>query len=338
MLIYSGRYKFFIIIFSVLTLAYWSSIAPVFAAKPVKPPIDDFYKDRYIVAEFKALTQADDGSVTLEKVADIWGYAKEKEILKFPKRESVVVEVGETYIVVFSYLRKHPIYRDVIEENPDGPTIIQGLAGAAIYQSDEALKLLFKTAEKAHAVGKIDNTEQVIDALLTLLANEANSRERRLASFQFMLSDQLHTQLSAKQAKTYQALLQSQKLPSLEQQLLLSAARAMPLAQRKNWLVNLCRQTIDREGVEYDLVSYVPLKIKTCVRIISDEVAAEDADRLTALLYSNAPGVSKAALQALVSWNEQRALEIFRDVLDGNQSVHSETQRVLLTKFTNQIL
>jgi hypothetical protein len=315
-----------------LLLLTLSSFIPVFGAKPVKPPIEDFYKDRYIIAEFKAQSQSDDGLVTLKKVADIWGRAKTTETLKFPRRETVSIQVGETYIAVFSYLRKHPLYRDVIEENPDGPTIVHGLAGAAIYRSDDALKYLFKAAEKSHSANEIDDPEQTIDAILALLLDEGKPRERRLASFQFMLSNQLHDQFNAKQAKAYQGLLKSQKLPNLEQELLLTAARGMPLAQRETWLVNLCRQTVDSAGVEYDLISLVPLKVRTCVRIIGDEVEAKDADRLTALLYSNAPGVSKAALRALVSWDEQKALEIFREVLDGNPAVHKETQRVLLTQ------
>ena len=309
-----------------------TSLPPAFAAKPVKPPIDDFYKDRYVIAEFKAKAQSDDGLITLEKVSDIWGRAKTTEVLKLPKRESVPVQVGEKYIVVFSYLRKHPIYRDVIEENPEGPTIVHGLAGAAIYRSDVALKYLFNVAEKAHVTNQVDDAGQVIDAILTLLIDDEKPRERRLAAFQFMLSNDLHKQLNTKQTKAYRNLLKSQELPDLEQELLLTAARAMPMKQRKKWLVNLCRKTVDSAGVEFDLLSLVPLKVRTCVRIIGDEVEDKDVDRLTALLYSNAPGVSKASLRTLVSWNEEQALEIFRQVLDSNQPVHTETRRVLLTK------
>ncbi len=320
-------FKFIIFIIFVYTL-----LPSAFAAKPVKPPIDDFYKDRYVITEFKVKAQSGDGILTLEKVLDIWGKAKPVEELKLPKRKSIPVQVGEKYIVVFSYLRKHPIYRDVIEENPDGPTIVHGLAGSAIYHSDDALKLLFNVSEKAHVNGLVKDTSQVIDAIFTLLLNDENPRERRLAAFQYMLSNDLHTQLNSKQTKTYRNLLISQELPDLEQELLLTAARAMPMKHRKKWLANLCRKTVDSEGAEFDLLSFVPLKVRTCIRIIEDEVDAKDVDRLTTLLYSNAPGVSKAALRTLISWNEEQAEEIFHQVLNGNQPVHKETRRVLLTK------
>jgi hypothetical protein len=322
-----GQYSSFIG-FSLLLLML-SSYIPVFAAKPVNPPIDEFYKDRYIIAEFKARAQADDGAVTLDKIVDIWGEAKETEVLKFPKRETVRIEPGMPYIVVYSYLRKHLLYRDVIEENPDGPTIVHGLAGAAIYRANDALRYLFSELQKDKANVAVDD---VIDAIFVQLSNEENTRERRLGVFQFMLSNDLHSQLSKKQAKAYRRLLSSQRLPDLEQELLLTAARQLPVKQRKKWLVKLCRQTLDNAGIEYELTSLEPIKVRTCVRVIGGHVDDQDTERLTALLYSNAPGVSKAALSALVTWDSYQALDIFRQVLNADKPLHEETHRVLVSR------
>lgn len=305
----------------------------VFAAKPVKAPIEEFYKDRYIIAEFKARAQAEDGAVTLDKVADIWGDAQKTEVLRFPKRESVDIEPGEHYIVVYSYLRKHLLYRDVIEENPNGPAIVHGLAGAAIYRANDALRFLFRYPQADET--DISSSE-IIDAIFVQLQDEINTRERRLAVFQFMLSSDLHKQLSQKQAKTYRRLLRSQVLPDLEQELLLTAARGLPVKQRKKWLVKLCRQTVDAAGSEYDLTSLKPIKIRTCVRIIGDHVEEKDTERLTALLYSNAPGVSKAALSALVAWDNRRALAIFHHVLQMDKPLQAETHRVLVAKINER--
>jgi hypothetical protein len=320
-----GQY-YLIFSFSLL-LIMLSSFIPAYAAKPVKPPIEEFYKERYIIAEFKARSQAQDGAVTLDKVADIWGEAKETETLKFPKRETVQIEPGEQYIVVYSYLRKHLLYRDVIEENPDGPTIVHGLAGAAIYRTNDALRYLFSYPQKNK---KQASSHDVIEAIFVQLLDEENTRERRLGVFQFMLSNDLRSQLSKKQAKTYRRLLSSQRLPDLEQELLLTAARELPEKQRKKWLVRLCRRTVDSAGVEYELTSLTPIKVRTCVRVIGDHVEDQDSERLTALLYSNAPGVSKAALSALVAWDSQQAISIFHKVLDGDKPLHAETRRVLL--------
>ena len=323
--IFSER-RLLTIVFSLVLLALFS-VSPAYAAKPVKPPIEEFYKERYIIAEFKARSQAQDGAVTLDKVADIWGEAKETETLKFPKRETVQIEPGEQYIVVYSYLRKHLLYRDVIEENPDGPTIVHGLAGAAIYRTNDALRYLFSYPQKNK---KQASSHDVIEAIFVQLLDEENTRERRLGVFQFMLSNDLHSQLSKKQAKTYRRLLSSQRLPDLEQELLLTAARELPEKQRKKWLVRLCRRTVDSAGVEYELTSLTPIKVRTCVRVIGDHVEDQDSERLTALLYSNAPGVSKAALSALVAWDSQQAISIFHKVLDGDKPLHAETRRVLL--------
>jgi hypothetical protein len=89
---------------------------------------------------------------------------------------------------------------------------------------------------------------------------------------------------------------------------------------------------VDEAGVEYNLVSLLPIKVRTCTRIIGDNVEEQDIERLTALLYSNAPGVSKAALNALVAWDSHQATEIFRHALQSDKPLHVETHRVLVAR------
>jgi HEAT repeat protein len=95
------------------------------------------------------------------------------------------------------------------------------------------------------------------------------------------------------------------------------------------WLAEEFRKTIILHGSQYDLRSFVPGLVRTAARGLQQTGTPADIDLLSILLYSNNPGVSKAALAAMGQLDPAATVTKAEQAIERDW-VHNETRRELV--------
>lgn len=313
---------------ALLLLAFHS--LPGHAAKLVQPPIKEFFKERNQVAvlELNAIDHQG-GRGEFKRVKDLWGETPKHISIKVPDDLIADLDEDERYVVAYSRFRKHPMLRDVIEENPDGPSVLSAfVVRHALFNDSSELRYLVRELQQHD---DDINQKKVLSRLLAMI-DEEEGRTRTLAVFEFNMRSPFYAQgLRKKHIKTLQQIIESHRLTSEEEEFLLRSSRQFPAQYKADWIPPHCRQRIAEYGNQYDLGSFVPLLIKTCASLLATEQDANDIQRLASLLYSNSPGVGKSAFKALIAIDPQQTIAIARQTVnqDGEIKPHMETERVL---------
>ena len=95
------------------------------------------------------------------------------------------------------------------------------------------------------------------------------------------------------------------------------------------WLAEQFRKIIIEQGTRYDLSSFVPGLVRTAARGLQQTGAPPDIDLLSILLYSNNPGVSIAALDAMNHIDPEAAIGKAEQAIERGW-IHSETRYALV--------
>ncbi|GAB4192539.1 MAG: hypothetical protein Tsb002_22290 [Wenzhouxiangellaceae bacterium] len=297
-----------------------------FAAKMVQPPIQDLLKERYQISvlELQAIDRQA-GKAEFEQVTDLWQETDDEITLNLPPYLLEEITAGERYIVAHSRFRKHPILRDVIQLNPDGPAVVEAfVVRHGLFDDSRELRYLFREFQDEEP-----NARKIVARLLDLL-EESDGRTRTLAAFQFQMSQPLYDDgLRSRQLRQLQEIIASNRLSAEEEEFLLSASPHFPATLETDWIADHCRQRMRQHGSEYELTSFIPLLVKTCTGIVAASGGGDDVPLFSGLLYSNAPGVAKAAMQALIDVAPQQADDILNRALASGQPLHSESARVI---------
>lgn len=310
-----------------LTVLLLVAALPALAAKPVPPPIEDLLKQRNQVAVMRVVeVHEQKQQITLERIHDLWGLSPQQVTLQAPLDDLASINPGQEFIVAYSYKRKHPMLRDVIEDNPAGPYVVNAfIAGPAVFENSVELRFLFNELQKDSEV----KGNEVIKSLLTQI-QQPHLRSRRLAVFEFVMrGDLFEEHLTRRHIKPYREILERGGLDAEMREFMLRASQAFPDRLRGRWIAEYCRRTIRRNGSQYDLASFVPLLTQTCVNLLAHYNSRRDIKLMEELLYSNNPGVAKAALRFLVEADEKQARTIASRVFTDERQVHEETRRVL---------
>ena len=293
------------------------------AAKPVPPPSQQLLTDENIVAIVTVQGKPSPEHLLLKAEQMLHGEAFVEQKVSIDKITAATLQVGERYLVSFSWFVKDPLTRGKgWVKNSAGPDVI-GFTEVErfIVPAHPALVALLQlNAEPVNDAARIDNA-------LQLLASD-NDKLRSFASLEFMLTSRLWAGFSTAQRDQLKACLLASGYASQHRDLMYRVALNMPAALQGEWLAELARKELAALGNQYDLASRVPGLAKTATQVLRDHGSSTDVPLLSELLRSNAPGVAKMALMALAKQgNETANLAVTSALADKN--LPAESRRVL---------
>ena len=296
------------------------------AARPLGPPIAEFFKDNNRVACGVVVGKLIGSKIEIRVGDYLYQTDDENMTLNVDTNVFADVIVGTEYVFVFSRLRKNRLVRDEWEVNPEGPGLIQarGLGTPAIYTNNAAILALLTPPDRRGELSADAET----NLLLRLAENKGDERARELAIFELYLRDDLQGAISGDNAKRYAAIAMSAD-PRLKN-FLLQGAGNFPEERRTPWLRSEFRKEVAAYGTELELNSDIPLLIKNSLLGLREEGTADDLEIIGKHLYSNAPGVAEAALKALDAIDPLQALARAEQAVQ-TEKIHLVTRRALTT-------
>lgn len=299
------------------------------AARPLGPPIAEFFNDRNRIATAVATAKSSDSKVVMQIVDYLYLEDDDEIALAVDANVLADVEVGAEYVFVFSRLRKNRLLRDEWEVNPDGPAPVKarGLDTPAIYASNVPIATLL-TPHRRDALSADAETSM----LLSVADDDGSLRAYELAIFELYLRTDLQIAISADNARRYAAV--TSDADARLKNFLLEGAKNFPEKRRSPWLEREFRSVIVAHGSALDLNSDIPLLVKNSLLGLRDGGTVNDFDMIATHLYSNAPGVARAALAAMNDIDPQQALALAQKALETND-IHSVTRREL-TRYVNE--
>jgi len=308
-------------------LIFFSMMQSAIAARPLGPPIAELLRDPGHTRIVVATARVKSGSfrILFEIGQRLSGDSPDEVLLRTDEETSAEVDIGHSYVVAWSYLRKNPILRKVWEIDPDGPSIVEvrGLGSTALFEDTPEILFLFTP-------GKVNTPERKgkqLDALLAQMRYE-DQRGRDLVSAELLLRPDLSEEMNQLRVEKLKTVLKDTTLLPQHRNFLLQSALRLPLKLRSPWLREEFRRNITRWGTEYDLGSSVPGLIKTSAQGLRQTGGPDDIELLSSLFYANNPGVAKAALETMQHIDPGETAVMVKQALDQN-GIHNETRRAL---------
>lgn len=311
----------------ILLLAILSMSIPMIshAARPLGPPIKEFFNERNRVAIGELIGKQQGNKIEMRISSYL--YQNDEELVTLSVDEEVFsdVVVGNKYVFVFSRMSKNRLLRDEWEVNPKGPSLasVRGLGTPTIYKDNSTITALVTLPEQREPFSPDKET----GLLLKLAEDESDSRARELGIFELYLRPDLQTVISEKNGARFAALTAAAD-PRLKTFLLRGAAR-FPDERRTPWLEQEWRTASATYGTQLDLNSYVPLLLKISLEGLRETAGSDDVEMIGKHLYSNAPGVAKAALQALDAADPQQALARVQEAVQM-EKMHMSTRQAFI--------
>lgn len=294
------------------------------AARALGPPLAEFINDRNRTAHV-TLVKKFFGNKVATQVNDYISNEDENRLMLNIDRDVLAgLQMGEDYLIVFSRMRKHPLYRDGWEVNPKGPSLVKvrGLDTPAIYRSSPALRTLLTPPALRDEVLTGDGETAL---LLSVAENLNDQRARELAIFEMYLRPDLVEAISIDNAERFAELTSGADIRL--RTFLLRTAQRFPAQRKAGWIDREWRRAAMDAGVELDLSSYEPLLVKIALEGLREHGDEEDMEIISKHMYANNPGVAKAALAALDAIDAAQALEIARQVMQSKQDLHMTTRQ-----------
>jgi len=297
------------------------------AAKRLGPPIEDLQSepDRIRIVIAVASKKPEFPGILFSISDQLSGEAPDEVLLRTDEETYADVVVGRSYVVAWSYLRRNRRLPAGWEKDPDGPFTVQlmGLGVTALFEDTPDTRFMFAPG----AMDESGNSSEQIDALLAQLQRE-DFRSRGLVISELYLRPDLTEQMDKSQGEKLQAVLQTQALDPQHRDFLLRSTLRLPQNLTSPWLGEAFRKIIIEHGTQYDLSSFVPGLVRTAARGLQQTGAPSDIDLLSILLYSNNPGVSKAALAAMNHIDPEATVVKAKQAIERGW-IHGETQREL---------
>ena len=293
------------------------------AAKPVPPPSQQLLTDENIVAIVTVQGKPSAEHLLLKSEQLLHGEAFVEQKVGIDKTTAANVQVGERYLVSFSWFVKDPLTRGKgWVKNSAGPEVI-GFTEVErfIVPAHPALVALLQlSAEPVNDSARIDNA-------LQLLASD-NDKLRSFASLEFMLTSRLWSGFNSHQRDQLKTTLMASGYSPQHRDLMYRVALSLPAPLQGEWLSELARKELATLGSQYDLASRVPGLAKTATQVLREHGNSADVPLLSELLRSNAPGVAKMALQALAKQGAETASMAVGTAL-ADKNLPAESRRVL---------
>jgi len=315
-------------VWSLFGLLVLAMMQPALAAKRLGPPIEDLQSEpdrtRIVIAEASKKTESPRILFTISE--RLSGESPDEVLLRTDEETFADVEAGRSYVVAWSYLRRNRKVVGGWEKDPDGPFTVQlmGLGSTALFEDTPDTRFLFTPG----AIDESGNTGRQIDALMAQMQRE-DFRSRGLVISELYLRPDLTEQMDKTQGETLKAVLQKQALDPQHRDFLLRSAMRLPQELTSPWLGEEFRKIIIEHGTQYDLRSFVPGLVRTAARGLQQTGAPSDIDLLSILLYSNNPGVSKAALATMDHIDSEATVVKAKQAIERDW-IHDETRQALI--------
>jgi hypothetical protein len=338
----------------VLGLLILASTPSAYAAARLGPPIEELRKNperiRIVVGTVVEKPDAEKFLMTIDE--RLSGEAPDEVLLRTDKQTAAGLKAGDSFIVAWTYQRRN---RGVIggwETDPAGPSTVQvlGLGTTALFENSPELRLLFSSDATGDSVSPgttalFENSPELrllfssdatgdsvspgrqIDALLTQLQRE-DILSRGLVVTQLYLRPDLTEQMNTDQVDVMRTILQTESLNPQHLDFLLRSAIRLPQEKSSPWLAEEFRRVIIENGTRYDLSTFVPSLVRTAARGLRLSGTPADIGLLSILLYSNNPGVSKAALESMDHLDRQATVARAERAISRDW-IHGETRRIL---------
>jgi hypothetical protein len=314
-------------------LTMLATVPAALAAKRLGPPIEDLQSTpkRIRIVYAEALKKPEPGKVAFAIRERLSGEAPDDVVLRTDTATFDEVTVGASYVVAWSYLRRNRGVIGGYEEDPDGPSTVTvlGLGSTALFEGTPEMRLLFAPG----MIGDPERASEQIDALLAQMQRD-DYRSRGLVITELWLRKDLTGKMTPAQAEKLKAVLQTSALDPQHKDLLLQSAYRLPAALTSPWLAEELRKIIIMNGSQYDLRTFVPSLVLTAAEGLQQAGEPADIELLSTLLYSNNPGVSKAALAAMDHLDHEAAVAKAQQAMQRGW-IHSET-RYALTRYLGQ--
>lgn len=320
-----------------LTLSYcvllWlAGLQVVLAASRLGPPVEQLlaHPERIRIVIAQAQEQPQEQAVCCKGMFSVQqrlsGESPDELLLRTDAATFADLVPGRSYVVAWSYLRRNRREIGGWEVDPDGPATVEvlGLGSTALFEDTPQIRLLFSPAANTAP------TEQ-LDALLTQMQRQ-DFRSRGLVITELYLRPDLAGSMTVARGEVLQAVLQDQALDPQHQDFLLQTALRLPQDMTSPWLGEACRRIIIQHGTQYDLSSFVPGLVRTAATGLQQTGVRTDLELLGILLYSNNPGVAKAALAAMDHLDAAATAHKVQQAL-ARDWLHSETRRALQRYF-----
>ncbi len=329
----------FLLIFSPAVLANSADVTTLPVETAVKsrvplPPVEDSFKSRNRIAVLSVEQVLSESSLVVRPVTSLWGDVPAESFkLNLPEWDPVTVTAESTYIMVYSSVMRHRFYRDQFEENPDGPLVARlPYSGVAVVEDSEQARTVFREFQKS--ISK-DDTAEINNRITLILEWADHAREHdqagalRLALIELSKHHKWMASATDAQYQRYRKLVEARAFGDELDEHLISAISLHPESRWQPWLAVHCRKVVGEAGPIYELTSMRPLLVRSCLRHIEQLGSAEDAGLLGPLLSSNAPGVAKAAVDALMALAPDRLPLLAENALESKDPLNSEVRRIL---------
>lgn len=311
-------------IWAALLLLTGFSVPQVEAARLASAPTIDLTSGYHLVMIARVAALVDPTHVEMERIQSVHGETDGFVRLRADEATVATIEPGKTYIVAYARLMKHPQYREMKVIDPDGPRIVtlRHTGTKALFEDSPDTRLLFDIAR--------DQDGSVAGRRMTAILQQMqrpDARSRALVIAEFKMRRELHPRAGPVEQKIIANVLVNKRLNTATRNNLLETALAFSPQQRGPWFTEVCRTIADQSGSRLELATQVPGLVRTALRGLALTGDSGDVPRVTVHLRSNAPGVAKAALEALDALDQEAAATAVAAVLrDG--SMHLETKRV----------
>lgn len=327
-------------IFLVLVLGLAGNSDTSIAAEPIKPPFEGALKQRYAIVLAKQ-SEPDTSTSKFNILRTLWDPRKQAHI-----NDDVIISnfshiyeniqeknkhQSSCHILVISKFQKHRFFRDEIVDNPNGMSIqILPAVGPGIFDCSDPIVRTWNNV--------INNDQQpakpvMLHDLMTL-AESPDLQSRRIAAFELSLHGDWMAEANKKNVAHLRRLMNQSSITAEANEMLIQSAKGLPESLYQDWFRGYLVGVLQNNPSPYDLGSFTPLLVRNSILTLKDLSLNQksDWDLLTPFLYSNAPGVSKAAIRALDAIDASRFRKDSTALLTDNNKVeqlHTETKRAL---------
>jgi len=263
-------------------------------AARLQPPSVSLTGQENIVVVATAVERTEDQRILFKRRQTLHGESAKKIQVRMDEQTLTEVELGRTYILGYTLLQRLPQF---YAPDPQGARLVMVPAvGEALLEDTPELRWLLRARGRPQEPEGRDVLEVI---LAQIQSPDVPSRHFVLA--ELVLRPDLLNSLKEQDLEILRTTLESDQLDPLSNDYLLRALRPLGGRQDTTWLADGCRTVLESNPAELDLASFAPALVKVAAEILGDWGQPEDIPLLSRHLYSNNPGVGKAALKAMVA-------------------------------------
>lgn len=297
------------------------------AARRLGPPIEMLREvpDRIRIVTAVVSEKLDSPGIRFKVSSRLSGDSFDEILLRMDEDTHNGLEVGKSYIVAFTYMRRNRRVVGGWETDIAGPSVvsIDGMGTTAVFEDTAELRLLFSGT----AQNEPDAAIREEKALLTQL-QRPDSRSRSLVISELYLRPDVTENFGKSQAAILKSVIEDHSLTVLQRDILLRSVSRLPQELTAPWLAEEYRRVISENGAQYDLSSFVPALVRTAAVGLQQNGKPADVALLGPLLYSNNTGVARAALNSMNQLDHGATVAEVKKALAQGE-VHGDTRVVM---------